>query len=284
MISQSVIYSVLIGIAITGVVPIIGGIALLAMGKIKGSSFWAGVLAFIIAAIITGIGTIIVTIPTSMASMDSASLTAEPPAWQLIAVSIISAIVIGFSMLILIKNCMKTRTFKAAVSAGLGYGIPQLLTIAFSLVSMYLTFSQINSGAFDQIYAMSVDMGVITKEMVAEMKAMYTEFTVNDAIAQILEAIGTALLMVAAAVVIMLYVTKKKAMIGTLISIGGIGVTSIITSVITNTLVAGVIAVAIGAAAFIFAYRMKDSIVPPEKATVANDSFMQSVANAKEDN
>ncbi len=284
MISQSVIYSVLIGIAITGVVPIIGGIALLAMGKIKGSSFWAGVLAFIIAAIITGIGTIIVTIPTSMASMDSASLTAEPPAWQLIAVSIISAIVIGFSMLILIKNCMKTRTFKAAVSAGLGYGIPQLITIAFSLVSMYLTFSQINSGAFDQIYAMSVDMGVITKEMVAEMKAMYTEFTVNDAIAQILEAIGTALLMVAAAVVIMLYVTKKKAMIGTLISIGGIGVTSIITSVITNTLVAGVIAVAIGAAAFIFAYRMKDSIVPPEKATAANDSFMQSVANAKEDN
>ena len=284
MISQGVIYSVLIGIVLTGVVPIIGGIALLAMGKIKGSSFWAGVLAFIIAALVSGIGTIIVAMPTAMTGMDSASLTAEPPVWQLIAVALISALAIGFAMLILIKNCMKTRTFKGAVSAGLGFAIPQLLTIAFSLVSMYLTFSQINSGTFDQLYAMSVDMGVITKEMVAEMKAIYTEFTVNDAIAQVLGAIGTALLMVAAAVAIMLFVIKKKAMIGALIAIGGIGVTSIVTSVITNTLVAGVIAIAIGAAAFICAYRTKDSIVPPEKPAYANDSFMQSVASAKEEN
>ena len=283
MISQSVIYSVLIGIVLTGVVPLIGGIALLAMGKIKGSSFWAGVLAFLIAAIISGIGTIIVTIPTTMSDA-SASLTAEPPMWQLIAVSLISAVVIGFAMLILIRNCMKTRTFKAAVSAGLGFAIPQLLTIAFSLVSMYLTFSQINSGAFDQIYAMSVDMGVITKEMVAEMKAVYLEFSAMDAIAQILGSFGTALLYVAAAIVIMLFVTKKKAMLGTLLAIGGIGVTSVITSVITNALVAGVIAVAIGAAAFIFAYRIKGDIVPPAQPTAANDAFMQSVASAKEEN
>lgn len=283
MISQSVIYSVLIGIVLTGVIPLIGGIALLAMGKIKGSSFWAGVLAFLIAAIVSGIGTIIVTIPTAM-TPESASLTAEPPMWQLIAVSLITAVVLGFAMLILIRNCMKTRTFKAAVSAGLGFAIPQLLTIAFSLVSMYLTFSQINSGAFDQIYAMSVDMGVITKEMVAEMKAVYLEFSAMDAIAQILGSFGTALLYVAAAIVIMLFVIKKQAMIGTLLAIGGIGVTSIVTSLITNALVTGIIALAIGAAAFIFAYRMKDDIVPPEKATAANDSFMQSVASAKEDN
>ncbi|MBQ8787302.1 MAG: hypothetical protein IJZ61_06685 [Oscillospiraceae bacterium] len=283
MISQGVIYSVLIGIVLTGVIPLIGGIALLAMGKIKGSSFWAGVLAFIIAAIITAIGTVIVTIPTSMTEMDAASLTAEPPVWQTIAISVISAAVIGFSMLVLIKNCMKARTFKAALSAGLGFGIPQLLTIAFGLVSMYLTFSQINSGAFDQIYAMSVDMGMITKEMVAEMKSIYIEFTVNDAIAQILASFGTALLMVAAAIVIMLFVTKKKAMIGTLIAIGGIGVTSVVTALIPNLLVAGVITIAIGAAAFIFAYRMKDDIVAPEKPTAASDAFMQSIANSKED-
>lgn len=283
MISQGVIYAVLIGIVLTGVIPLIGGIALLAMGKIKGSSFWAGVLAFLIAAIVSGIGTIIVTIPTTM-SAESASLTAEPPAWQLIAVSLITAVVLGFAMLILIRNCMKTRTFKAAVSAGLGFAVPQLLTIAFSLVSMYLTFSQINSGAFDQLYAMSVDMGVITKEMVAEMKAVYLEFSAMDAIAQILGSFGTALLYVAAAIVIMLFVIKKQAMIGTLLAIGGIGVTSVITSVITNALVAGIIALAIGAAAFIFAYRMKDDIVPPAQPTAANDTFMQSVASAKEDN
>lgn len=284
MISQAVIYSVLIGAVLTGVVPLIGGIVLLATGKIKGSSFWAGVLAFIIASIITGIGTIIVSIPSAMTSLDSASLTAQPPVGQVIAISLMSAVVLGFSMLILIRNCMKTRTFKAAVSAGLGFGIPQLLTIAFSLISMYLTFAQINSGTFDQIYAMSVDMGVLTKETVAEMKSIYTEFTVNDAIAQILAAFGTVLLMVAAAIVIMLFVTKKKAVLGALIAIGGISITSIISSLITNLIVAGVITVAIGAAAFIFAYRMKDGIVPPEKATVANDSFMQSVASVKEEN
>ncbi|MBQ8903136.1 MAG: hypothetical protein IJY73_02410, partial [Oscillospiraceae bacterium] len=110
------------------------------------------------------------------------------------------------------------------------------------------------------------------------------EFTAMDAIAQILGSFGTALLYVAAAIVIMFFVIKKQAMIGTLISIGGIGAASIVTSLITNALVAGVIALAIGAAAFIFAYRMKDDIVPPEKATAANDSFMQSVASAKEDN
>lgn len=284
MISQSVIYSVLIGIAITGVVPIIGGIALLAMGKIKGSSFWAGVLAYIIAIIVTGIATLFVTLPTAMAELDATALTTEVPDWQTIAVSVISAVILGFTMLILIRNCMKTRTFKAAVSAGLGFGIPQLLTIAFGFIGMYMTFSQINSGAFDQMYAMAVDMGAITKEMVGEMKAMYTDLTVNDIIAQILAAFGNVLLMVAAAIVIMLFVTKKKAMVGTLAVIGGISVTSIITSVIPNLIVANVIALAIGAAAFIFAYRMKGSIAPPEKATAANDSFMQSVASAKEEN
>lgn len=283
MISQGVIYSVLIGIVLTGVIPLIGGIALLAMGKIKGSSFWAGVLTYIIAIIATGIATIFVTLPTAMTEMDSASLTAEPPLWQTIAVSVISAVILGFAMHILIKNCMKTRTFKAALSAGLGFGIPQLLTIAFGFVGMYMTFSQINSGAFDQMYAMTVDMGAITKEMVAEMKAMYTELTVNDIIAQILAAFGNLLIMAAAAIIIMLGVTKKKAMLGTFAVIGGISVTSIVAAVIPNLIVASVIALAIGAAAFVFAYRMKNSIVAPEKPTAANDAFMQSIANSKED-
>ena len=52
MIGQNVIYAVLIGIVITGVIPVIGGIILLAAGKLKGSSFWAGVLTYIIAIIV----------------------------------------------------------------------------------------------------------------------------------------------------------------------------------------------------------------------------------------
>ncbi len=283
MISQGVIYSVLIGIALTGVIPLIGGIALLATGKIKGSSFWAGVLAYIIAIIATGIAKIFVTLPTAMTELDSTSLNIETPLWQTIAVSVISAVILGFAMHILIKNCMKTRTFKAALSAGLGFGIPQLLTIAFGFVGMYMTFSQINSGAFDQMYAMAVDMGAITKEMVAEMKAIYTDLTVNDIIAQILAAFGNTLIMAAAAIIIMLGVTKKKSLCSTFAVIGGISVTSIVTAIIPNLIVASVIALAIGAAAFVFAYRMKNSIVAPEKPTAANDAFMQSIANSKED-
>lgn len=282
MISQNVIYSVLIGIALTGVVPLIGGIVLLAIGKIKGSSFWAGVLAFLIASIATAIVAGIFSF-SSVLSIGGEEIIPTLPLWQTILISVLSAVILGFAMLILIKNCMKTRTFKAAVSAGLGFGISQLLTIAFGFISMYLTFSQINSGAFDQTYAMAVDMGAMTKEMVAEMKAMYTELTLNDIIAQIISAFGNVLLMVAAAIVIMLFVTKKKAMLGTLAVIGGISVTSIVTAAISNLLIASVIALAIGAAAFIFAYRMKDSIVPPEKPTYANDAFMQSIANAKEE-
>ncbi len=284
MISQGIIYITLICIVLTGVVPVIGGIALLAMKKIKGSSFWAGVLAFFIAAIATAIATLFVTIPTAMTSADATSLTAAVPLWQTIAVSIISAAVLGFAMLILIRNCMKTRTFKAALSAGLGFGIPQLLSMAFTFVTMYTTFAKINNGTFENDYIPLVEMGMLPKETVAEMKAMYTAYTVNDLIGQLLATFGTVLLMVAAAIVIMLFVTKKKAMLGTLAVIGGIGVTSVITSVITNVLVAGVIALAIGAAAFIFACRMKDDIVPPAQPTAANDSFMQSVASAKEDN
>ncbi|MBQ3162216.1 MAG: hypothetical protein IJC04_08840 [Oscillospiraceae bacterium] len=283
MISQNVIYSVLIGIVLTGVVPLIGGIALLAMGKIKGSSFWAGVLAFVIASIASGIVAGIFSF-SSVLSIGGEEIIPVLPLWQTILIAVLSAVILGFAMLILINSCMKTRTFKAAVSAGLGFGIPQLLTIAFGFVGMYMTFSQINSGAFDQSYAMLVDMGGMSKEMVAEMKAMYTDLTVNDIIAQILAAFGNVLLMAAAAIVIMLFVTKNKAMLGTLIAIGGIGATSVVTSLITDVLVTSVIALAIGAAAFIFAYRMKDGIVPPEKTTAANDAFMQSIANAQEEN
>lgn len=286
MISQGIIYITLICIVLTGVVPVIGGIALLAMKKIKGSSFWAGVLAFIISIVAASIASVFVTLPTAMsgAASGTVSLTVETPDWQVIAVSIISAVAIGFAMLILIKNCMKTRTFKAALSAGLGFGIPQLLSMAFTFVTMYTTFAKINNGTFENDYIPLVEMGMLPKETVAEMKAMYTAYTVNDLIGQLLATFGTVLLMVAAAIVIMLFVTKKKAMLGTLAVIGGIGVTSVITSVITNVLVAGVIALAIGAAAFIFACRMKDDIVPPAQPTATNDSFMQSVASAKEDN
>ncbi|MBQ5320123.1 MAG: hypothetical protein J6K17_13610 [Oscillospiraceae bacterium] len=283
MISQGVIYAVLIGIVLTGVIPLIGGITLLAIGKLKGSSFWAGVLAFIIASIATGIVAGIFSFSTALNS-GGTELVADIPLWQTIVISVLSAVILGFAMLILVKCCMKARTFKAAISAGLGFGIPQLIVIAIGFVSMYLTFSQINSGAFDQIYAMNVDMGYMTKELVAEMKSIYTSLTVNDIIAQILAAFGNVLLMAAAAIVIMLFVTKKKAILGTLAVIGGISVTSVVTSVISDLLVASVIALAIGAAAFIFAYRMKGSIKEPEKPTYANDAFMQSIESVKEDN
>ena len=59
MISKNVITAALIGMAVTGLIPVIGGLVLLAVHKIKASSFWAGVLAYVIAfiaySVITGI-------------------------------------------------------------------------------------------------------------------------------------------------------------------------------------------------------------------------------------
>ncbi len=280
MISQGVIYSALIGVVLAGIIPLIAGIVLLATKKIKGSSFWAGVLAFIISTIVSALASL----PVILSTTSTDTITTETPLWQTIAASIISAVVLGFAMLILIKNCMKTRTFKAAVSAGLGFGIPQIITIGFGLVGMYITFAQINSGAFDQMYAMYVDTGLYTKEMVAEMKSVYTDMTVTDMIAQIVASYGNVLIMASAAIFIMIAVTQKKAMLGTLAVIGGISVTSIISSVIPNLLVASIIALAIGAAAFYFAYATREKIVAPEQPTPANDAFMQSIANVKEDN
>lgn len=282
MVSQSAIYSVLIGVVLTGVIPLIAGIVLLATKKIKGTSFWAGVLTFVITIIVTAIAVSIISLFT-VSPAEGPTLVPKMPLWQTILISVISAVIMGFAMLILIKCCMKARTFKAAVSAGLGFGISQLIAMAVSFASMYMIFSQVNSGAFDQQYAMLVNTGYISKEMVAELKAIYTSYTVIDVLAQIIATIGNVLIMLAAAIIIMLFVTRKKAIIGALITIAGISALGVVSTVIPNVLAASVVAAAIGAAAFIFACRMKDSIVAPEKPTAANDAFMQSIANAKKE-
>ncbi|MDE6596809.1 MAG: hypothetical protein K2K44_12485 [Oscillospiraceae bacterium] len=273
MITQSVIAITLIGIVITGLVPIIGGIVLMAMGKIKASSFWAGVLAYIIGIIAAGIVAVIV------------GIAAPALAGNTVALGIVSAILRGvffaLAMGVCIKSCMKLRTFNAAISCGLGFGASYAVTMAIELVGMYITFGSINSGEFDVQYAQFVQMGVFDKETVNMIKETYTSCTVMTIVQQILTVVFFAAALAAAAVFIMRFVCSGKASLGILSAIATLTLYSI-GSVIPNAAAEVIVTAAIGIAALVFALRMKEQVVPPEKK-VEIDPFMSSVENAKND-
>lgn len=273
MITQGVITAVLIGIVITGLIPAIVGIALLAMHKIKASSFWAGVLAYIIAMIV-------ITIISLIAAVAAADTVQNNPTLYGLILNVISAVCFGLSMSVCIISCMKkTRTFIGALSCGLGFGIGYLVTTAFSLVTMYINFVNVNSGAFDQQMAQVVKMGMYTKEDVAMIKEQFTSFTAADMISQTVSSAVFAVILIAAAVFVMRGVCAKSSFIGMAASVLVLAA-GLISSIIPNVVAALVVMAAIGAAALIFAVRMREQVTPPEKSAVQDD-FLNSVAKAK---
>lgn len=282
MISQSVITASLIGVVIAGVIPVIGGIILLAMGKIKGSSFWAGVLACLI-------GTIVALIPTAViggvygaagAANGNANAATELPFGVTVFAQILQSVCLALAMGICVRSCMKTRTFKAALSCGLGFAATFVVSAGISCVGLYITFSSINSGAFDQQYAQYIKMGALNKETVALMKSVYTEQTAAGLYQSLFATVFFGAALAAAGVVIMRFVCKKNAFLGMcaaagILSLCGIG------SVLPNAAAAIIVTAAIGVAALVFAMRMKDDIVPPAPVSAANDPFMASVSDAQ---
>lgn len=286
MISRSVITAALIGIVVTGLIPVVAGLVLLAMNKIKASSFWAGVLTFVIAIVAASVISGIISAAVAVSSMkngtadimnaamgENSTLTA--------ALQILIGIVIALAMAICVGKCMKTRTFNAALSCGLGFGVSYLVTAAMSFFSSYSTFSMINNGSFDNQYAVMVSQGIITKETVNALKETFTAMTVAEILFSIVLSVAAALLMTAAAVIIMRGVCAKKAFAGTGISLVLFAAQFGVMGFVSNAAASAIVAAAIGAAALIFALRMRKDIVPPEKPSYANDSFMQSIENAK---
>lgn len=286
MISRDVITAALIGLAVTGLIPVIGGLVLLAVHKIKASSFWAGVLAYIIAmvvySIITGIISAAVMFSSAGGDMSNmmSSLTGENSTAAVI-ISICLGVAFALAMSICIGGCMKTRTFNAALSCGLGFGISYLVMTAMNFFSAYSVFGQINSGAFDKMYAPMVSQGIIDKETVNQLKATYVSQTAGGLLISVVSAIAVALLMAAAAIFIMRGVCAKKAFAGIGAALVLLAAQFGISGLIANAGAAAIVAVAIGAAALVFAVRMRKDVVPPEKPSYANDSFMQSIENAK---
>ncbi len=278
MITQSVITAALIGIVITGLIPIIGGLALMAMGKIKASSFWAGVLAYIIAIIAASIVTVIIAAAFS-AGNTAALASAENNTALGFVSSIVTGVIFALAMGICVKSCMKLRTFNAALSCGLGFGAGYAVTIAIGLAGSYITFGSINSGAFDAQYSQLVKMGAIDKETVNMLKETYTSFTVTDMVQQILTAVFFAAALAAAAVFLMRFVCSGKTFLGICSAMATLTLYSI-GSALPNAFAAIIVTAAIGVAALVFALRMKEQVVPPEKKTVV-DPFMNSVENAK---
>ena len=147
MIRQDVITVFLIGAVLTGVIPIIGTIVLLVMGKIKGSSFWAGVLTYIIGFLVSSLMAALSTLPFS-------ARIAEEPEFEntlSIIITILMLVILVISMTICISSCMKrTRSFKGGISCGLGSGIAYSVTAALGSIYSYSIFAMINSGEFDR--------------------------------------------------------------------------------------------------------------------------------------
>jgi len=283
MISKSVIMAILAGIAVTGLIPLIAGLVLLAMHKIKASSFWAGVLTYIIAMIVYSIvgGIVSAVMMFSSGGMSNiVSESVEPSVGMTVMLMVIMSAVFMLSMGICIGSCMKkTRTFKGAVSCGLGFGAGYMVTTAIGLVSNYMTCASINSGDFDRQYVQLIEMGMLDKEAVSAMKEVYTSMTVTDALVSIISAVVGAALFAASAVFIMRAVCARILFAGVGVSFALFAFQSMVQSIIPNAVAGVVIAAAVGAAALIFALRMREQIVPPPKPSYASDSFMQTVEN-----
>ena len=274
MITQNVIMTVLIGTVITGVIPCIGGIILLAAGKIRGTSFWAGVLTYIISMIAS---TIIVAVMT-LFMMD---MVQNNP----VMFGAIGTVVIFMCMIIAMGicegSCMKNRTFNGALSCGLGFGIGYTVTAAISFISAYVTFGMINSGEFDRKYADYIELGYISKEDLNEMKSQFTAFTVTEGISQTIQSVAFAMVLIACAVFIMRGKCTKNLFIGIFASVM-LSAADMLSTLIPNTAAAMIIPAAIAIAAFIFAFRMKDKIVE-EKAPAVPDSFLESIERVQND-
>ncbi len=285
MISKGVIMAALAGIAVTGLIPVIAGLVLLAMHKIKASSFWAGVLAYIIAMIAyTIVGGIVsaVMMVSSGGIGGTMSEAMEPSVGLTVTLMVIMSAVFMLSMGICIGSCMKkTRTFKGAVSCGLGFGVGYMVTAAIGLVSNYMTFASINSGDFDKQYVQLIEMGMLDKETFSAMKEVYTSMTVTDTLIGIISAVAGAALFAASAVFIMRAVCARILFAGVGVSFALFAFQSMVQSIIPNAVAGVVIAAAVGAAALIFALRIREQIVPPPKPSYASDSFMQTVENSK---
>ncbi|MCM1059043.1 MAG: hypothetical protein NC452_01980 [Eubacterium sp.] len=286
MISRGVIAAALAGLAVTGVIPVIAGLVLLAVHKIKASSFWAGVLAFVIAFVIYAVagGILSAVIMLSAANGDMSQMmnaAADENSTLTAVLQICLGILFALAMSICVGGCMKTRTFNAALSCGLGFGVSYLVVAAIDFYSFYASFTQINSGEFDILYAPMVAQGLIDKETVSTLKETVVNQTAGNMLISIVSSFAAALLMTAAAVFIMRGVCAKKAFAGIGASLLLFTVQFGAAGLISNAAAAAVIAVAIGAAALIFAVRMRSDIVPPPKPSYAGDSFMQSIENAK---
>lgn len=280
MIAQNVIMAVLVGIVITGVIPVVGGIALLATGKIKGSSFWAGVLAFVIAIIVTTIISGIYTL-SRMDISNMTSITEDIPPMMTVVLAVVSSVILAAAMGICIAGCMKLRTFKGAVSCGLGFAVSYLLTSAISFVSIYFQFVQINSGAFDSMYALAIQNGAMSKELFNDLKEQIIKTSFSDIIISIINAVASAVLFVAIAIFIMRGVCSKKAFAGIAVSVLIMAAVSL-PAAIQNANIATTVSAAISIVSLIIALSMKGKIIPPQKQTVP-DPFLQTVEKTRQD-
>ncbi|MCL2053302.1 MAG: YhfC family glutamic-type intramembrane protease [Oscillospiraceae bacterium] len=201
MVSQETIIAILLAFFITGVIPAITGIVLLASRKLKGSAFWYGILSALAA-------TIIVLIPAlATQGGNPAQEGSAFVALQLLNAAV-SAAALALGVMVILK---KSRDFKGAVSCGIGYGMFYSISIGLQNISLYVTAAMINSGTFESMYAPAIESRRITREQVIEIKRQIIEFTALDSAAYIISALAGFMLYTALCLIFMkgIFANKK---------------------------------------------------------------------------
>lgn len=272
MVSGTIISMLMALGCIFGVGSLIAAIVLLAAKTVKGTTFWAGLLTIIIAAVVTAIITVILTM-SGVLPQDYA----DSKLWTSI-ISGTTMVIYVLSMFIAENSVIKNKSCKGAISFASGLNVFSLFSIGISMFSLYSVAVNTNSG----MYAELVKQKLLTEEAAATVINTVTSLTVVSTLMMVVSAVAQILVIYAIAILLMRGITNKKVAPDLLISLAVGIVAMLIPCLIDNEIVGNVISFVISLAALMYAVKVRADIIEPKPITLEEDSFAQTVAASRE--
>lgn len=279
-VSSGVIALELVLVVLFGILPIIAAIYLLAKHTVKGSSFWAGLLAYFISIIIVAIASTPITIIMQKSSSDPSAIAQNKT--YIVIVAIITAVILGFTELLCCAKIVNTKNFKNAISFGLGFSFLIALTAGFSNFSSYLSSCKINNGTFIKQYEPLINQGVFTTDIVMNMQKQFTDITFFDLITSLFTTIFSMVIIIAICLLISYELTKKRGFITFLCSTIIYGIMSSLTLFISNNYMSIGIYFIVAIISIFIIKHIKTVFIETNKNDVNNDSFIDTINTVKE--
>lgn len=277
MIDRSVIVMQLVLAFLFGLIPIIVGIGLLVTKKVRGSCFWCGVLGIFIASIVSGIGVVPI-----MFDMDKLFEFQSQKGTYFIAYTIAVTILLEIARLICTGAVLKKRrTFFDAVSFGAGIAAMQLVSVGYSMVTMYVTSASINSGTFDSQYIPAIDSGLMTKEQLIQLKQLYFDQNVTDLALMIPSTIFAAIVTIALSVLLVKGLREKRGFLCFIIAVVISAGSTYAAIAINNDYITAAIECVLAAAGIFYMLKVKDYMKDEPETPAVLDSFMDSINTVK---